>query len=594
MAIYSKTHLGQKTCDIKVLIYLLFFSFGLMLPLFARERKANVILILADDQGWGDLSLHGNTNIRTPHIDSLAHQGAQFSRFYVSAVCAPTRASLLTGRYHWRTGVLGVDRGEERLNLDEVSLADILKKAGYATGCFGKWHNGSHYPYHPLGRGFDEFYGFCSGHWSNYFNTKMDHNGQEVQGKGFIADDLTNKAIEFIEENKDKPFFCYIPYNTPHSPFQVPDAFFDKVKKRGLKFASRYAEKEDKIKTMAALAMCENIDWNLGRVLAKLKELNLEDNTIVIYLSDNGPNSWRWNSGYKGKKSSLDEGGLRVPFLIRWPGEIEAGLKIEAMCTHIDLLPTLCDLLAIDFEIEKKLDGRSFRPLLKGEAPQMADRFLYSKQKQKISLRSNQYLATKKALYDLVNDPGQRVNLSQIKPDVYHAMQVSLKQMFGEIDDSSKDRLIPVGYREFPLTKLAVQDAGFSDTQIKFSSKYANEAWVKGWNDVNSFLFWEIDVQEEGLYQVELLYTAAQAGDDLLIECGEARLEARINEIFDPELIHSPDRVPRSETYEKPFKRVLLGQLNLSSGPKKLNLKCLKKQGDSFINVKALHLKLLK
>ena len=594
MAIYSKTHLGQKTYDIKVLIYLLFFSFGLMLSLFAREVKANVILILADDQGWGDLSLHGNTNIRTPNIDSLADQGAQLSRFYVSAVCAPTRASLLTGRYHWRTGVTGVDRGQERLNLDEVTLADILKKAGYATGCFGKWHNGSHYPYHPLGRGFDEFYGFCSGHWSNYFDTKVDHNGQEVQGRGFIADDLTNKAIGFIEEHKDKPFFCYIPYNTPHSPFQVPDEFFDEVKQRGLKFLSRYSEKEDKTTTMAALAMCENIDWNVGRVLAKLKELNLEDNTIVIYLSDNGPNSWRWNSGYKGKKSSLDEGGLRVPFLIRWPGKIEAGLKIDEMCAHIDLVPTLCGFLEIDYQPLKSLDGISFKSLLRQSAGELPQRSFYSLQNKKSSIRSHRYMANKNALYDLLNDSEQRVNLAKIKSIIYKSMKQSLMKMTGKIDSLKQDRYIPLGYEKFPLCRLNVQDSFFSDDQLKFSSKYPNEAWVTDWQNSESFLFWKIDVQKEAYYQVELLYTAEQSGDELLIECGAAELTARINEAYAPDLIPSPDRVMRGESYEKEFKRLIVGRIKLAEGQTEMKLKCLTKQGESFIDVKALHLKLLK
>lgn len=185
----------------------------------------NIVLILADDQGWGDLSINGNGNVRTPHIDRIGKEGAQFSRFYVSPLCAPTRAGLLTGRYHYRTGVWGVSNSREFMNLDEVTLADLLKNAGYATGCFGKWHNGSQFPYHPNGRGFDEFYGMLSGHYANYFNTTVDHNGEPAKSTGYIADDLTSKAIEFIGKstNAGKPFLCYIPYNTPHSPFQVPD-----------------------------------------------------------------------------------------------------------------------------------------------------------------------------------------------------------------------------------------------------------------------------------------------------------------------------------------------------------------------------------
>ena len=403
---------------------LLFISCLVLLS--AAERKPNVVLILADDQAWGDLSLHGNENIRTAQLDSLARDGAEFSRFYVSAVCAPTRASLLTGRYHWYTGVLGVERGLERLNLDEVTLADILKDAGYATGCFGKWHNGSHYPYHPLGRGFDEFYGFCSGHWANYFDTKMDHNGKEVQGRGFIADDLTDKAIAFIEKNKQKPFFCYLPYNTPHSPFQVPDKFFDELKQRGITARSRYSEKKDEMTTLAALAMCENLDWNVGRVLTRLKQLNLENDTLVIYLSDNGPNSWRWNNGFKGKKSSVDEGGLRVPFLMRWLGKIEPGLKSDQLVGHIDLVPTLCDLLNIDFERSHEWHGVSFRSLLETSGESLAERYFYSVQNRKISVRKGDYMADKKTLFNIKEDPGQRVDLSKEKPGLFQKMKREL------------------------------------------------------------------------------------------------------------------------------------------------------------------------
>ena len=194
----------------------------------APKKYPNVVIILADDQGWGDLSIHGNTNLSTPHIDSLARDGGIFEHFYVCAVCAPTRAEFLTGRYHARGGVRGVTSGAERLNLDEKTIADTFKAAGYATGAFGKWHNGSQFPYHPNARGFDEYYGFTSGHWGNYFDPELDHNGKLVRGKGYVTDDLTNHALEFIEANKSKPFLCYLPLNTPHSPMQAPDRFYEK------------------------------------------------------------------------------------------------------------------------------------------------------------------------------------------------------------------------------------------------------------------------------------------------------------------------------------------------------------------------------
>src|SRR5213596_3073831 len=178
-------------------------------PAQAAERP-NVLVILADDQGWGDLSVHGNTNLRTPHIDSLARDGALFERFFVCPVCSPTRAEFLTGRYHPRGGVFGVSTGGERLNLDERTIGDVFKSAGYATACFGKWHNGSQYPYHPNGRGFEEYYGFTSGHWGDYFDPPLEHNGKPVKGEGYLTDDLTDHALAFVDQHRVRPFFCYL------------------------------------------------------------------------------------------------------------------------------------------------------------------------------------------------------------------------------------------------------------------------------------------------------------------------------------------------------------------------------------------------
>ena len=177
----------------------------------AADRRPNVVVILTDDQGWGDLSVHENVNLDTPNIDSLAVDGALFEHFYVCPVCSPTRAEFLTGRYHVRGGVYSTSTGGERLDLDEMTIAQTFKAAGYATAAFGKWHNGMQWPYNPRARGFDEYYGFCSGHWGNYFEPSLEHNGKLVRGKGFIIDDFTTHALQFIEQNKDQPFFCYLP-----------------------------------------------------------------------------------------------------------------------------------------------------------------------------------------------------------------------------------------------------------------------------------------------------------------------------------------------------------------------------------------------
>lgn len=283
------------------------------LLLASGGARPNIVVVLADDQGWGDLGINGNPAARTPRLDNLARQGARFDRFFVQPVCAPTRAEFLTGRWHPRGGVHGVSTGAERLDLDERTIADMLSGAGYATGCFGKWHNGSQYPYHPLGRGFGEYYGYTSGHWGDYFSPPLDHNGRLVRGRGFLTDDITNQAMSFIGDNAraNKPFFCFLALNTPHSPMQVPDPYWNRFKDADLPPAG--VPNADLMHARAALAMGENIDDNMGRMLDKLAELKIERDTIVAYFSDNGPNGPRFNGGMRGIKGTTDEGGRALP-----------------------------------------------------------------------------------------------------------------------------------------------------------------------------------------------------------------------------------------------------------------------------------------
>jgi arylsulfatase A-like enzyme len=298
------------------------------LTLFSCQKKEvqkpNVLFIITDDQGWGDMRSHGNDIIETPVLDQLAKDGAEFERFYVSPLCAPTRASLLTGRYHLKTGTTSVSKGLEIMDTEETTMAEVFKANGYATGIFGKWHNGSHYPNRPTEQGFDEFIGFCAGHWTNYFDTKLDSGYTEIQSKGFITDYLADKAIDFIDRKKDEPFFCYVPFNAPHGPFQVPDKYFDKYKAKGL---------DDRL--AAIYGMVENVDDNIARLLAKLESEGLSENTIIVFMTDNGPNGIRYNGHMKGVKGHVDEGGVRVPAIIKWPGKIEAGKVIKSLAAHM-------------------------------------------------------------------------------------------------------------------------------------------------------------------------------------------------------------------------------------------------------------------
>jgi arylsulfatase A-like enzyme len=245
----------------------------------AAQRPPNVVVFLADDAGWGDYSSSGNRQVRTPNIDSLARAGVSLDRFYVCPVCAPTRAEFLTGRYHPRGGVRGVSTGQERLDPGEKTVAQAFQAAGYATGAFGKWHNGSQWPYHPRARGFDEFYGYTSGHWGEYFDPPLERNGRMERARGYIVDVCTDEALKFVERHRDRPFFCYIPFTTPHSPWAVPDRDWQRFKELPITQRATQASQENLDHTRCALAMMENQDRNVGRVLAKLEELRLENDT---------------------------------------------------------------------------------------------------------------------------------------------------------------------------------------------------------------------------------------------------------------------------------------------------------------------------
>lgn len=559
----------------------------------AQQQRPSVVIILADDQGWGDLSIHGNTNLSTPHIDSIAREGAHFERFYVCAVCAPTRAEFLTGRYHPRGGVRGVSTGAERLNLDETTIAQTFKSAGYATGAFGKWHNGSQSPYHPNARGFNEYYGFTSGHWGQYFDPELDHNGKLVRGKGYITDDLTNHAIEFITQHKDGPFFCYLPFNTPHSPMQVPDRYFEKFSRLDPQMRARDPRQEEIPMTRAALAMCENIDWNVGRVLARLDELKLRDNTIVAYFSDNGPNSWRWNGGMKGRKGSLDEGGVRAPLLMRWPGHIRPGTRVPQIAGAIDLLPTLADMSGVPVISTKPLDGKSVKPLLLGETKEWPDRMVFSLQNKRISVRTQQYrLDPTGQLFDMIADPGQDRDVAKEIPEVAAKLHQAVadwgREMLPLVGEDH--RPFPVGYSK--TTLLPARD-GVPGGGIERSAKPPNCSFFTHWTSKDDRMTWDIEVAQRGDYDADVYYTCAPANAGSTVELSflDSSVRRKITEVHDPPLVGAAaDRVPRGESYVKDFRPLRIGTIALKKARGKLALRAVDIAGKQVADVRYIAL----
>ena len=561
-----------------------------------RNTAPNILFILTDDQGWGDLSINGNSNINTPNIDNLANQGAIFDRFYVSPVCSPTRAELLTGRYHVRGGVYSTSAGGERLDLDETTIAQTFQQAGYQTAAFGKWHNGMQYPYHPNGRGFDEFYGFCSGHWGNYFDPLLEHNGKLVHGEGFIIDDFTNKAMAFIEQNQNQPFFLYLPYNTPHSPMQIPEEWWKKQENKELKMLHRDPEKEDIQHTKAALAMCENIDWNVGRLVRKLNELELTDNTIIVYLSDNGPNGYRWNGEMKGKKGSTDEGGVRSPLIIQWKGQIDPGKKITQIASILDLNPTLTQLAGVEFSPDKPLDGKSLKPLLVENDPKWEDRFIVNNWRKSISVRSQQFrLDSDNNLFDMTKDPGQNTDVSELhietKNEMMKIKELWKKDVLSELPEKDL-RTFPVGHPEFEYTQIPARD-GEAHGNIQRSNRWPNCSYFTNWIDEEDFISWDVNVLEEGNYNATIYYTCSEDNTGATIELffDADTLKTKITKPHNPPLIGMEyDRHKRIESYVKDFKPLEMGIIHLNKNKGRLILQATDIPGSEALDFRLLML----
>jgi len=558
-------------------LLILFFT-SVCSPLVARSP--NLVVILTDDQGWGDLSFNGNKNLSTPNIDQLARDGASFDKFYVCPVCSPTRAEFLTGRYHARGGVYSTSAGGERLDLDEVTIGDVFKAGGYATGAFGKWHNGMQFPYHPNARGFDEFYGFCSGHWGNYFDPLLEHNGEMVKGQGFCIDDFTDKAMDFISTSvkADKPFLAYLPYNTPHSPMQVPDRWWKKFKDNEL--AMRHRDKPENMPhARCALAMCENIDWNVGRLLARLDKLGVANDTIVAYFCDNGPNGTRWNGDMRGRKGSTDEGGVRSPLFVRWPGRVPAGLAVEDLAGAIDLLPTFAALCGISVKGGKPLDGINLRPLLLGKPmPELKSRMVFSSWKGRVSVRTLQHrLDHKGLLYDMEKDFGQRKDISKKMPQLSAGLRTAVKEWREEVlPELGKDnRPFIIGHPDSVLTQVPARD-GVAHGGVQRSNRFPNCSYFRNWKSIEDAVTWKAEVGVSGRYEVELWYACEKddVGSEIELKFNQSIVRTKITRANPaPPRGAEHDRSPRSESYVKDFKPIKMGVLDLKKGRGELTLR---------------------
>lgn len=488
--------------------------------------RPNVLLVMTDDQGYGDLGFHGNPRVRTPNLDRLARESARLTSFYVSPVCSPTRASLLTGRYNFRTGVVDTYLGRSLMHPDEVTLAEMLAAAGYRTGIFGKWHLGDNAPLRAIDQGFQEALVIKGGGigqpsdppgGSSYFDPVLQHNGQSQKYQGYCSDVFTTATIDFLSSADDRPFFAYLAFNCPHSPYEAPAA--ELANYRSMSLATKefpqlgqptHPARMSPAETLARVyAMVTNIDSNVGRVLSALQARGLDKNTIVVFLTDNGPPQVRFNAGLRGLKGTVYEGGIHVPCFIRWSGQLSPGRVVDRIAAHIDLVPTILEACGIAPPTGARLDGRSLWPLLRsgpdvtwpertlffqwhrGDRPEPDRAFAARSQKYKL-LRPEPPSGSSKfpplELYDLEIDPFEQHNLAPEQPAIVARMHMEYLAWFKDVAATRGFEPVRIeigGQRENP-TILTRQDW-----------RGPRAGW--GPNDLGS---WEVEVAREGRFDL--------------------------------------------------------------------------------------------
>jgi arylsulfatase A-like enzyme len=513
--------------------------------------KPNVVIVLTDDQGYGDLGCHGNPVIQTPNIDRFATHAVECTHFYVSTVCAPTRASLMTGRYNYRTGVVDTFNGRALMRPDEITIAELFAKAGYRTGLFGKWHLGDNYPLRPQDRGFQEVLTLRGGGigqpsdppGSSYVHPALEHNGKLETYNRYCTDLFTDEAIRFIEAANGRPFFVYLPYNCPHTPLQPPPdggkyAGRDLSPAAFPKLGQPFAMPILNANLLARLYDMEtNIDANFGRLLQKLDDLRLAENTIVVFLSDNGPQEGRYNAGLRGRKGTQYDGGIRVPFFVRWPaGGVDGGRKVDTACAHIDLLPTLADACGVALPADRTIDGinllsswknlpakRPDRSLFfqwhRGDAPEKfrgcAVRESQYKLVQAAGGRENEPYEPKFELFDIAADPYEQTDLAARNPDVVARMKMEYERWFAGVTKAGFAPIRPqLGTPHENPIRLTRQDWR--------GPKSAN--W-----EGNGLGYWEVNVPNAGTFDVTVTLKNIKDGSTLHFRYGAVTAETPVN-----------------------------------------------------------------
>ena len=512
---------------------------------------------MSDDQGGGDYGFLGNQVIRTPELDAMSAQSAVLSKFYVSPVCAPTRASLMTGRYNYRTRCIDTYVGRAMMDTDEVTVAETLRDAGYQTGIYGKWHLGDNYPMRPMDQGFQD----CLVHRGGgigqpsdplggegkYTDPTLFQNGVETPMKGYCTDIYFEAAMKFIESSvaKNESFFTYIATNAPHGPFHdVPDELYQEYLKVDFtpilvnkKMSPQRMQSElDKLARIAA--MITNIDQNVGRLLRKLDALGIRENTIVMYLNDNGPNSTRYVGDMRGMKTHVDDGGVRSPLIFHWPAKIGVAKTTDVLCAHIDVMPTILDACGVDLPRGRLIDGRSFLPLLtsdhavwpnrqivlqahRGNVPQKFHHFALHEAPWKLVHPSGfgkEGFAgePKLRLYDLSRDPRQENDVAEQYPDVFQRLKKSYEDWFIDVSSTRSDNYAP------PRIVIGTDHEVCSVLTRQDWRHVAGKTWARDSNG-----FWLLEALEPATYDVELIFNTGHPAGVATISAGS--IESQVN-----------------------------------------------------------------
>lgn len=517
-------------------------------------RRPNILLIVTDDQGYGDLGIHGNPKLRTPHLDRLARQSVGFRSFYVSPVCSPTRASLLTGRYNYRTGVVDTYLGRSLMHSDEMTLAELLSGAGYRTGIFGKWHLGDNYPLRAMDQGFQESLTLNGGGigqpsdppgGESYFNPLLRRNGQWVKTKGYVSDVLTDATIDFITRNRERPFLGYLAFNAPHTPLEVPPekyANYKAMNLRSVDFPRKghpISAKFDADTTSKIYGMVENIDDNVGRVLAALDNLHLAGHTVVIFMTDNGPQQPRYNGGMLRLKGTVNDGGIRVPFFVRWPGRFEAGRSVDMIAAHIDVTPTVLDMCGVPTPSRVRFDGKSLLPLLEGRASAWPDRTLFfqwhrgdvPQMARAFAARSQQYKLVQwqgagesaspstaaPELFDMTADPLEERNISDSMPEVATSLRHKYEAWFKDV---TGDR----NYTDSGVARIVLGEPREDPSRLTRQDWRGPQA---GWTP-NSVGHWQVEVTRAGRYTLTMRFAPLREAGTLHVSFGRTTLEKAV------------------------------------------------------------------